>query len=548
MVNFTKVYFMNTMMDRSYAHTMYFATAAAQQEYFESRKSTAMTFENFSYQRKDQAIRVPAHVDSLLSAKVNYCMYQNTQYSNKWFYAFVTDIKYVDDGRTDVYIETDVMQTWMFDISILPSFVEREHAADDTIGLHTIDEMLEAGEFTVNSRTSLNYGKNLAVVIGVTEDPDGTNVRGNIYAGQYSGIKYYVFDSIKASDIDTFIASFQNDGAVVTMFVAPLQLVADALGKVNYGSEAPEWLYPYTLEINPVTNPEADGTDILFYDYAVQEFSDGKLDGYTPKNNKTLCFPYRYLLVSNNAGAAAIYKYERFFTTSSAGKKTIVDPTFKIKSVLTPGCSIRMNPCYYNGSLENQEEGINMGKFPILNWQSDIYTNWLTQNSVNIGVDLAVGAIQVVGGAAMTIASSGAAAPVGAGMMMGGAQQMYNTMSQAHQMSFVPPQAKGNTNAGDVITASGANTFQFYAMSVKAEYAKVIDDFFTMFGYKCNRVKIPAKNHRESFWYTKTIDANIIGGIPQDDLQKIKDCYNRGVTFWKTEAYFRNYSVSNNTV
>ena len=45
--------------------------------------------------------------------------------------------------------------------------------------------------------------------------------------------------------------------------------------------------------------------------------------------------------------------------------------------------------------------------------------------------------------------------------------------------------------------------------------------------------------------YTKTIDANISGPIPQEDLQIIKDCYNRGVTYWRIPANFKDYTVAN---
>jgi hypothetical protein len=66
-----------------------------------------------------------------------------------------------------------------------------------------------------------------------------------------------------------------------------------------------------------------------------------------------------------------------------------------------------------------------------------------------------------------------------------------------------------------------------------------------MFGYKVNRVKVPNKAHRGRYWFTKTIDVNIDGAIPMEDMQKIKDCYNRGITFWRNETVYQNYSAPN---
>ena len=61
-----------------------FASKEAQTEYFLSL--THLEIENCSYQRKDNVIRYPAHIDSIL--EYNYCIYQNDNYTNKWFYAF----------------------------------------------------------------------------------------------------------------------------------------------------------------------------------------------------------------------------------------------------------------------------------------------------------------------------------------------------------------------------------------------------------------------------------------------------------------------------
>ena len=64
----------------------------------------------------------------------------------------------------------------------------------------------------------------------------------------------------------------------------------------------------------------------------------------------------------------------------------------------------------------------------------------------------------------------------------------------------------------------GRNGFSFYKMSIKQEYAKIIDDFFSMYGYKVNEVKIPNVTGRTNWNYVKTIDANILGDIPQEDM------------------------------
>ena len=271
-----------------------------------------------------------------------------------------------------------------------------------------------------------------------------------------------------------------------------------------------------------------------------KEFTRGDFSGYKPKNNKLYVFPYHYLLVSNNNGGSAVYQFEHFKDNET---------NFKIYGCLTPGGSIRLIPLNYKNQEENQDEGLNLGKYPICNWTSDEYTNWLTQNSVNIGLNIGAGLGQVIGGVAMSVGTGGLGAGVGGGVVAGGVSTIAGQLTQIHQMSFASPQSRGNINCGDVIAGTKKNTFFFYQMRIKDEYMRIIDNFFDMFGYKTNRVKVPEKNHRESYWYTKTIDANILPrtghNVSQNDLDKIKECFNRGVTFWKDAANVGNYEISN---
>lgn len=82
-------------------------------------------------------------------------------------------------------------------------------------------------------------------------------------------------------------------------------------------------------------------------------------------------------------------------------------------------------------------------------------------------------------------------------------------------------------------------------MSIKKEYAEIIDNYFTMYGYKVNTLKIPNLKNRPNWNYVKTIDVNIIGDIPQNHLQTIKNMFNNGVTLWHNPSTFLDYSQNN---
>ena len=130
-------------------------------------------------------------------------------------------------------------------------------------------------------------------------------------------------------------------------------------------------------------------------------------------------------------------------------------------------------------------------------------------------------------------------------MILGGAAGIFNSIKEVTQKSFEPLTAKGGANQGDLNFAMKLG-FTPYKMSIKDEYAKIIDDYFSTYGYKVNEVKIPNIHTRRNWNYIKTIDVNLTGEIPQEDLQKLKAIFNKGCTFWHNPNTFLDYSQSNN--
>jgi hypothetical protein len=82
-------------------------------------------------------------------------------------------------------------------------------------------------------------------------------------------------------------------------------------------------------------------------------------------------------------------------------------------------------------------------------------------------------------------------------------------------------------------------------MGVTEQSAKMIDDFFDRFGYATKRIKIPNRNVRPHWTYTKTLDVAIRGNVPVDDMRKIKAIYDNGITFWRNGSEVGNYSLDN---
>jgi len=364
-LNNTEVRLLSVPLTNDYKHTLYFDSPSSQTSYFKGK--TVSYKQDFNYQRKDQFIRYPEDYDTLLSMGANYVMYKNTKYDNKYYYAFITDMKYYSDGVTDIYLQTDVMQTWLFDYEILPSFVEREHTDEDTIGGNITPEGVDTGEFITEKVTETGMFDNLCIVVGTTLGPEMQMGGGHLVHGIYSGIDYY-YASLTvegANAINSFIKTYNGrEDAIQTIFIAPTELVT---GKSEPGPNLVTWLSGNFIGDNTIKPP---------FSKSFKVSRPLTLDGHTPRNNKLRCFPYTYYLLTNNQGSTAIIHPE-FFNPDE-------DVTFKVVGSLTPGGSIRCVPENYKGVDENYSESITLGKYPICSWVTDTYISWLTQNNANI--------------------------------------------------------------------------------------------------------------------------------------------------------------------
>ena len=527
---------------------MTFSSKTAQYNYFNSLPK--LSVDNFTYQRKDNVIRYPAHIDNILT--YNYVMYRNDAYLDKWFYAFISKMEYVNDNMTYITIKTDVFQTWQFDMVWKRSFIEREHVNNDSIGSNTIPENLEIGEYICEANQDANPG-NSHLVIAATYDCFKNVNAGSYVNGIYSGVDYYLIASASTSSsspsdtvaIETFLKTYAaaaKSEAITGMFIVP-DKITKYESYVTTGT-GPKWdymvdnggllYYPY----KKLSSSELDLTGADFGDISITK-PYSSVGSYVPKNNKLYTYPYKYLKATNNTGSSAIYHYEEF--SSNTFK-------FKTKGSITPGCSIKCYPLNYKGVTNNYDEGINYGKFPVCSYNTDMYTNWLTQNSVNLALNMVSGAGQIVGGAGVAIATGGAGIAIGASSMVSGAATIANTLAQVYEHSLVPPQAEGNLNNGDINFSMGINKIMFYKMTIKEEYAQIIDQYFSMYGYKINRVALPHITGRENWNYVKTINANIEGDIPEEDINEIKSIFNNGVTLWHKASTYLDYSQDNNIV
>lgn len=532
-------------LDKNYKNIM---------DYTESQMVTLLqskavgTFNNCSFVRPgENAINIEIPYGTALQA--NYIGLQNPDYSNKWFFGFIDEVEYISDKTTRIHYTIDECATWFDYWYPRKCFVVREHTNDDTFGKNTIPEGIETGEF-IRGLTGgqSNYGdQGFYLAFQVTElisnmDAAGTGTY-RVYNGVYNGLYIVLVDDYATADL--LVAAYDDAGkadAIVSCFYIPKTLAANTI--TNSGCV----LHNTTCTIY-FPRPNTSITTIG----SISVDKPTTLDGYTPKNNKLFTGEFCYLIASNNAGIDVVYKFEdwRDFSTG----QSLTTASFDIAGVLMQGCSIRLvpQPYYktppgttnYSSWRSVEKYGITGGKLPLCSWNSDYYTNWCTQNSVNQTV-AAIGSVSTAAGKAM----SGDLFGAGMSLISGIGQQV----AKDYEASLVPDQAKGNTNSGDYNFSYGLQ-FTVTTMTVRAEFAKIIDDWFTLFGYKTDRLKIPNQTGRRYWNYVQIASGEDIGdtidntiSVPSASMEIINNAYQRGVTIWHSHDNIGDYSLNNTIV
>lgn len=563
-----------TPLEEDQQNQLNFASVEAQLSYFNG--TVQKTLENYTYIREDSVICAEVPYDEAIN--YNYLFYRNVGFTNKYWYCFITKVEYVNENTSNIYIKTDVWQTFHLSLNYTQCFVEREHVANDTRGLHTVPEGLETGEPVVNGDvtdftdfTSSPLDE-YVYVMGVTRLPNGleqtpsstipqasfNNIDGGIYL-----IGCSPSSTTSIQDLMWIYDLAGNADAVQYVFVAPKSIFG--AGSLDSQDEGFKW---NKVSWSVTKNGETRSINNVLYfktyvgrvgheSYATlmkqKTFTSvGNLRGYVPKNNKMYCYPFNYLNVTNNAGSVVTYRWEDFTNNTAS---------FDELGVVTPGCSIRLEPRNYKG-IENASEtaldyGLSGNKYPICSFQSDVYTNWLTQNSLNlqwageqIGLDLPNVSL---GKTDMAVASALQGGMVG---LMEGytlptqlfdtGMEIFGALQQKYKMSLTPPQAKGNNNVSDVTFSAHRADFTAVPMSIKAEYAKMCDDYMSMYGYLVNSLKVPEITSRPNWNYVRTIGCNFTGNtIPQEALAEIRGLFDRGITIWHNPSTFGDYSQNN---
>lgn len=523
-------FFKGTGLTPSYTDSLYFSSESAKNSHFDSLGG--FVAEKVTYQRENiNRIRVECNIANLYNC--DYMRFKNTSFENKWFYAFVLEINYINNVTTEVIYQLDPLMTWMGTFSLKKCYVVRQHTVRDGIGNNICAEDLPTGPYiTEKTQAMINYQPAIMKARIAVARGDAVQTRGGIMSGTVC------YDCDSSSEVYERLNQLVNEN------------MADSIVSI-------------TMIPSAYTSGSVQSTS----------FSDSKpyssLNGYVPRNKKLFCYPYKYLQVDNDEGDTATYAYEYFNTVpdnTSSGNYS-----FEVSGCgYATGAEVMIRPNNYkaNSSIEFR---MMKTHFPQCAFAIDSYQAYLAQRNAYLPQKLALNEanalspVQMSGkaysgltGAIGSLMSGnytgafgslvGGAANATIGSVVQGAVDEDKLVTENLIENQVQPEAASHyrgTGATDIMYSTGRAGVWTYQKCITKNYAMMLDDYFDAFGYAVKQVMTPNMNARPYWTYVKTVGCSVGGNLPAKDKHDIESIFDSGVRFWKSISQMGNYSLDN---
>ena len=538
-------------LDNTYENTIFFQATQnqtveeVQHAYFLNKVlNVGGTYTGLTYQRVDKnKMRLPINIDTAM--KADYIMFINPAFENKWFYAFIDNVSYINNNVTEIEYEIDVMQTWFYDCTLLESFIEREHSATDAPGDNLVDENLNIGNeyFVAYQQIKDLSSCDLYAVYTVPTSAGSLQANCQIIDNKvFTGISYVrvgLIDDTNLVTLANWVA--EHNANLQTLFQFPTALEPSYTPGYWENSEAIDCSITNDFDvIYPASNRES----------------------YIPKNQKLNTYPFKCLRVYNNVGSASIYRFENF-----AGKFN-APFVFKIEGTFAPQQEIACYPYNYLGVENNYNEGLSLDCSMDCPFTVDTFAQWWERNraqfitkaitsialpAINMGFTTSElpSLLPNMGLAARQRSYIEFDSKVNRGLMglMSGAGNVMNLAAQSVDMIAAPDSTRGQVSNNSILYKQQRFGFTFQALTIKKYYAIMIDQVFDLYGYMTKKIKTPNISVRPYWCYTKTAGCNIVPKnnklVGATEIKAIKSIFDRGVRFWKNGDNIGDYSLDN---
>lgn len=598
----------NNNLDSSQEHTIDFPTLADQSNFWAGQVIGTPLSTSYSTSRllANENIEVPIALEKLLS--VNYLRYLQ---DNKWYYFFITDRIYINENTTALALELDVMQTFLFDFSVEESFVVREHqdrfkqssSANYLEAIYNKEfENIETGENLALKKEFVIKDNVPADLVELTESTTSTFVWATIIAKEKLANDVSSITTIKGipTNIFCYVAPlyFRPDGSVGVVEVDlnktnNTETARPALSRTEFDElvQDPKIIsislskyapFKYTgskstfqlgtkylvvpslegLEFEMVLykNASASGTGAMFKmrDIKLQNWNQYSID--TQENylvlksllNKNLPKNKNLepKLNTNQFSNLILEMGENKLVLDLAGfknqTKTIeMKPTYSIR-----GSQIFFVKDYLNNEISPTWKLLldsSQNEMPL---RTDAWLQYLSQNKnsliTGMKTQIATGLISsaITG---ITGGDFGAVSAVQSGV--GVVSAIANNIAKIKDLKETPDQVSNPaTDIAQSIIESDMN-LKMRIYQREEQFINKAFEYFYVYGYRCNNIKVPNLKSRYYFNFIQTTGANIKSDLSNNIASRISAIFDKGITFWHwRDASFKgvhNYAYEN---
>lgn len=510
-------------------------------------------YEHINIIRRDSDLILKGVNEDL--TQCNYLMYQNADISNKWYFAFIDNVQYNSLNSVIISHTIDVWQTYQFDITYYKNLILRAHVAksSDTVGRWLAPEPINvAPEFERKHNVFNNLSWTPQYVLHSTSVYN-PNTKKYEYKGNGTGAtlsaEYGIFvdndsdvqavikkygklspaEALKDDNDDKYsnwIAdlltgqweSFEKsiDNAIKLISTTSISQLQDHRSELIGLYAIPAWVHDGSNKYatNAITSKSV----------SVTLPTSTLACGYAPRNKKMLSSLCKAYLFYNENGFKLPLKPELFTSDS---------PSFTVKSteLSTNGFILQIDSyADYTAKTNKISYSCENRLGYDANTGLDKVLNTLTS---------AVGVVNAVG----SVASQAFAGNVGGAVQgaVGAVQQSINMIDALGQRGV-------NTGAsGDIMSVTEKRAMPVFAdVSPTVAQCRYIDDYLDVYGYAINEIgKISSYMKNRSNWnYIQVANCNIKVSAPNDDVNKLKQMFESGVTIWHKS--FGDYDQINN--
>ena len=533
------VVLLETPLESDLRSTLWFPNANTQASHFQGLGGMTLTLEDYNYVKKDSTLVVRREVDQLW--RYNYMMYRNSNFTGKWFYAFVTKVEWASNASARVYFTTDPIQTYMFDWTLYTSFIKRQHSTTDAAGDNIQPEPFSVSRTKYQAAGAIDCEPDW-IQVYATSTAAGVAVGGTKIGGIYSGCGQVFYDTILPGNS---LENYVTNGT------------ATAVSRIQQACSLGESVGPPTSKL---------------FNYPKHPTN---VDGYVPRNNKLLsgafCSGYAAgfgqklefmpefcvgdgctIKVIQDITTGTLYFYVPDDGMTEAG----IDNVSTGFSVSIPESTWAYNQYKNDYNLHSASNSMNVQRLQNQR-SSNAQTSLLnTLGGVASAIDavantaLAAGTLGILGNVNTGGVLSGASQAISSGYEFASYVGGYDSETQALQEiseNYNAPAVGGVANSNPFL--AGGQWYVKYGWEVPdARFARVYDNFLTVYGYAQNIYAVPNIHARRCWTYIQVSELMCEIGAPQQDIKAVKKAFENGIFFWDYRAQYGNFDQDNGIV